>query len=218
MALSITTTKRAASDTKAKILLYGDSGVGKTVLCATAPKPLIISAEEGLLSLADQDVPCIEVKEFNDLPKAYLLAVSQKDIETICLDSISDVAEVVLAQYKSEEKDPRKAYGRMADDVIEFVKGLRKVNKHIIIVAKQEMQKDEYTGKMTYVPSAPGRVFAVQMPYLMDLVLCLRIAKGGERYIQTQPDITYSAKDRSGKLKPKEKADLNHVINVIKGN
>lgn len=215
--LQITSTKYVGKKSKIKGVIYGRSGAGKTVLCSTAPNPLIISAEAGLMSLADKDVPVIEIKKFSDLAKAYKLAISEPGIETICLDSISDVAEVVLAEYKTEEKDPRKAYGRMAEDVIQFVKTFREMDKHIFIVAKEEANKDESTGKITYVPSAPGRVFAVQIPYLMDLVLCLRINKGGERYLQTQPDLYYDAKDRSGKLARKEKPDLTHIINTIKG-
>ena len=38
-----------------KMMVYGASGVGKTRLTTTCPNPIIISAEKGLLSLADYD-------------------------------------------------------------------------------------------------------------------------------------------------------------------
>ena len=51
MALKFTTTNQAAQLHGVKALVYGPSGAGKTTLCATAPAPIIISAEAGLLSL-----------------------------------------------------------------------------------------------------------------------------------------------------------------------
>jgi hypothetical protein len=54
-----------------KILVYGAAGAGKTRLIGTAKDPLIISAESGLLSLRDIDVPYIEVKTLADVQDAY---------------------------------------------------------------------------------------------------------------------------------------------------
>ena len=54
-----------------KCIIFGGPGVGKTRSIATAPKPIIISAEEGLLSLMEVDVPFIEVKSLDDLNEAY---------------------------------------------------------------------------------------------------------------------------------------------------
>ena len=39
---------------KIKALVYGASGVGKTTFGATAPNPIFLSAEGGLLSVADK--------------------------------------------------------------------------------------------------------------------------------------------------------------------
>lgn len=54
-----------------KCIVYGGAGVGKTRLCATAPRPIIISAEEGLLSLSDVDCAFVEIKSLKDLDDAY---------------------------------------------------------------------------------------------------------------------------------------------------
>ena len=50
-----------------KMLVYGASGSGKTTLIKTANNPIIISSESGLLSLADCDIPVIEIKTEADL-------------------------------------------------------------------------------------------------------------------------------------------------------
>ena len=59
MKVNIKSTKDIALDHGIKCVVYGFSGVGKTVLCSTAPKPIVLSAESGLLSLSKVDIPYI---------------------------------------------------------------------------------------------------------------------------------------------------------------
>ena len=70
MAIKITSTKDYGVD-GVKIMVSGPAGIGKTVLCSTAPNPIIISAESGLLSLSDIDISVIEVKTVEDVMDAY---------------------------------------------------------------------------------------------------------------------------------------------------
>ena len=72
--------------------------MGKTILCSTAPNPIIISAEKGLLSIADKDIPILEITSISELQQAFNI-VKKGAWETVCLDSISEIAEVVLAEY-----------------------------------------------------------------------------------------------------------------------
>ena len=61
MAIKFSSTKQTVEHINC--LVYGEAGIGKTTLCATAPSPLIISAEAGLLSLKKHDIPVYEIKE-----------------------------------------------------------------------------------------------------------------------------------------------------------
>ena len=75
--MKIKTTK-GASTTFLDILVYGQSGVGKTRAISTLPgKVLILSAEEGTLSLSDFDIDMVEVKTYKDVIGA-LNAVEKK--------------------------------------------------------------------------------------------------------------------------------------------
>ena len=51
MALQWTTSSRQNLEQGVKVLTWAESGMGKTTLCATAPRPVILSAESGLLAL-----------------------------------------------------------------------------------------------------------------------------------------------------------------------
>jgi ABC-type ATPase involved in cell division len=104
MAINLTSTKTVQTD-GIKILCYGQSGAGKTSLIPTLPNPVILSAEAGLLSISGHDIPFIEVKDMATLREAYAWAKTC-EFETICLDSISEIAEVCLATEKKRQQRP----------------------------------------------------------------------------------------------------------------
>lgn len=207
-----------------KILVHGQAGIGKTCLCASLPDPIIISAESGLLSLASLDIPVIEIKTLDDLGEAHdWLAGSDeaKKYKSICLDSISEIAEVVLTDEKNKEKDPRKAYGNMQDVMTDVIRAFRDLSgRNIYFSAKQERVQDE-SGRLLFGPSMPGQKLAQQIPYLFDEVFSYQVVKDTNgvptRMLLTQPDGISVAKDRSGKLDMFEAPDLGAIINKIKG-
>lgn len=223
MAIKITTAAQAAALHGVKILCYGRAGMGKTTLCATAPTPIILSAEAGLLSLRKYDIPVIEIKTIDDLQDAYQWATESAEaahFETICLDSLSEIAEVVLSNAKRTSKDPRQAYGELIERMGVTVRAFRDLSgKHVYMSAKQESIKDETAGTTTYGPSMPGSKLGGQLPYMFDEVLRLTVGRtpdGTEyRYLQTRPDFQSEAKDRSGALAAMEEPNLTTVINKI---
>jgi len=93
-------------------LIYGKSGVGKTTLAATAPNPLIIDTEGGTLSLADQEIDMVSVRNMEEL-EDVLKKLKRKrgdKYETIIIDSGSELAEIVLLDLKETHKDKRLAH------------------------------------------------------------------------------------------------------------
>jgi hypothetical protein len=221
------------------MLCYAESGVGKTALCATAPTPILISAESGLLSLAEHnlekihgvaapgvsyDIPVITVSSVEDLNEAYawlLNSAESKPFETVCVDSLTEIGEVVLARAKSMTKDPRQAYGELIEKMTILVKGFRDLpGRNVYMSAKVEPLRDELTGITKYSPAMPGSKLGPQLPYLFDEVFRLAVGVDKEtnapfRYIQTQPDLQFICKDRSGSLEPWEAPNLTTIINKI---
>ena len=98
MAINLKNTNEAAGN-GLKVLVYGQAGAGKTHLIRTLPDPIILSAEGGLLSLQDCNIPYVEVNGIGELGEVYQwLAQSDeaKRYKSVALDSISEIAEVVL--------------------------------------------------------------------------------------------------------------------------
>src|SRR5512140_3187219 len=85
---------KAASTTqgKLKMVVYGNSGVGKTVFASTAPKPLFLSVEAGLLSIAHKDIDVVEINSTEDLNGAFdLLKNGKHQYESVVLDSLTEM-------------------------------------------------------------------------------------------------------------------------------
>lgn len=211
-----------------KVVVYGDSGVGKTVLCATAPNPLIISAEKGLLSLAGYDIPYIEIRSINDVGEAYNFITKSADAkkyQTICVDSISELTETCLVDIKKQlisesdsgKIDARQAYGKVAESVGAMIRRFRDLTDHdVIFTSKMKRVEDSEGNPVRYEPYLPGRVLPFNLPYLVDEVFCMKINRGGDRVLQTAADRKFIAKDRSGKLAPEEQPDLVKIFNKIR--
>lgn len=206
-----------------KMLVYSLAGRGKTTLCGTCPKPIVLSAESGMLALARMHVPYLEVRTMTDLREYFQWFKSSQEprqhFETICLDSISEIGEVVLSASKAKVKDGRMAYGEMIEDMTKLVKEFRDLQGyHVYMSAKQERLKNEATGVVLNQPMMPGQKLGQAMPYFPDLVMQLDIdGPIGDTYrlLRTQPDFMNDAKDRSGVLDPIEEPHLGKIIAKI---
>jgi hypothetical protein len=239
--MEFTTANEATDVGGVKALVHGGSGVGKTVLMATMPQPILISAESGLLSLRrtnlqrlidqgffavgtlDMDVKVIKVSNVDDLTAAHTWCAQHawsNGFRSVGLDSISEIMEQVLSNAKKQVKDPRQAYGELIEKGQMLVRAFRDLpGLNVCVAAKQEPAKDELSGVTRYGPSVPGSKLGPSLPYFFDEVFALRINKdqngNSYRFLQTQPDLQYEAKDRSGMLAPMEYPHLGAVFSKV---
>lgn len=216
--MKIKTTK-GASTTFLDILVYGQSGVGKTRAISTLPgKVLILSAEEGTLSLSDFDIDMVEVKTYKDVIGA-LNAVEKKikaggfEYQWLALDSLSEIAEKCLAKELDECADGRMAYGHMKTLIVDMVRQLRDMPIHTYMIAKVAESGPQK------VPGFPGQKLQWELPHHFDEVLAMHSIIDGEgvegRVFQANATTEFLAKDRSGKLDKLERADLKAITEKI---
>jgi phage nucleotide-binding protein len=223
MAINLQSTKTATAR-GVKYLIYGASGAGKTRLIPTLPDPIILSAEAGLMSIQDADLPYIEISNMDTLREAFAWLTDSneaKQFQSVALDSISEIAEVCLAHEKAIAKDPRQAYGEMQTTMAEAIRSFRDLpGRHVLFTAKLEKSQDEM-GRMLYAPSMPGNKTGQALPYYFDIVAAMRVEKDGDGAIQRalmlESDGLWQAKDRSGKLDAWESPDLGALIAKIGG-
>lgn len=238
MSLVFTMSSDVVNSSGVKMLVYSEAGMGKTVLTATLPSPVLISAESGMLSLKKKNlerlfgignpsitynVPTIIIQNIDQLSECYEWVSKSneaKQFQSVALDSITEIAEVVLNNAKRQVKDPRQAYGELLEKMETTLKKFRDLqSKHVYMSSKLEPIKDEATGIIKYGPMMPGSKLGPKLPYLFDEVFRLGVNKSpnGEsyRFLQTQPDLQYICKDRSGALRMLEPAHLWQIIETI---
>lgn len=205
-----------------KMLVYGQAGAGKTTLVSTLPDVIVLSAEGGLLSITQHDLPFIEIRSIDDMTEAWswlMQSDEAKHYQSVALDSISEIGEVVLNAERKKTKDPRQAYGAMQEVMADMIRSFRDLpGRHVYFSAKLEKQQDEM-GRLLYFPSMPGNKTAQSLPYFFDEVLALRVEKDAEgvtqRALMCDSDGAWVAKDRSGRLDAWESPDLGAIIDKI---
>ena len=169
-------------------------------------------------------MPYIEVKTLTDLHDAYAWLTGSdeaKQFQSVAIDSLSEIAEVVLSSELKNNKDGRAAYGELNTKMTELIRAFRDLpGKHVYMSAKLEKSQDEM-GRMLYNAAMPGKSLTQGLPYFTDLVMALRVERDADgnahRALLTDSDGLWQAKDRSGKLAQWEAPDLGAIIAKIGG-
>jgi len=224
--MDITSTKGYGTGTTTG-LVSGPTGAGKTYLARTCPgRTLIISAEAGLLSLRDVAIDVKEIGSIADLKEAWAyLHKGGHGYEWVYIDSLSEIAERSLfewSEYEERQDKPNgmRAYGNMAKQMIGLTKAFRDLPYNVWFSAQQS-REDCDDGIPRMAATVPGKMFQQKLPYLFDEVLVMHVGRDDNgkpvRWLQTDRDQNYDAKDRSGALNLQEPADLGIIHRKIMG-
>lgn len=191
-----------------KAVVYGPPGVGKTPLIATAPNPILLCCEPGLLSMRNSNVPTYladtnaKVEEFF----AWLFGSREADkFDTVGIDSVTFWAERVAVEESSKlsqsgnKVDGKAAYGAMARRVYEQLYKLYLMpRKHAYLICKQTYIEIQGVNQLN--PAFPGKELNKSVPYLYDYVLYMNkfiIPGVGERIaLKTRGDMGIIARSR----------------------
>lgn len=212
MALEIKSAKNVNQDARIKMLVYGDSGVGKTVFSGGFPKPFVIASEEGLLSIAGKDVDYVSVTRWEQIEEIYLHLLkteSRKKYQSVIVDSFTTLQQIALGyvlEQNGRQFPEQRDWGMLLELMRRFFRQMADLPYHIVFICLAGTEKDELTGIISEKPAIVGRM-AAEAPAYVDIVMHLTVEmsrKGGEttvtRFGIFQPSSRALAKDRSGKL------------------
>lgn len=207
----------------AKCVAYGPPGAGKTPLMKTAPRPVLCVTEPGMLSMRDaHDIPAWEAYTPAAIAEFFKWAKESneaRNFDTICVDSASQMAEIILKEELLRNKDGRKAYGEMARKVMDYLNDLYYMpQKHVYLIAKQG-NFDE-GGVQVTKPYFPGQDLNVRVPHMFDEILHIALVNIPAQPkpvtgIRSTPTFNIMARDRSGNLAEIEPPHLGNLFNKI---
>lgn len=203
------------------ILIYGDSGIGKSTDVANAfRKAAWILTEPGGLDPATRCLeyephPVYELfdvkqpeKEFNTLLNSTIIPKAESgEIRVVVLDTASEIADRIITSWIDKGMDTRQAYGKIVGEVLTPIRRLISLTPQgvwfICICHEIGPEKEEKTGNLLRGgPLMPGKRLPRQLPPKFNLVLRAAVSSDiGEetRVYRCNPtDPHFIMKDREG--------------------
>lgn len=172
------------------LLVYGESGIGKTVLCGTAADYeltaplLIVDCEGGTASLSKRkNVDVKHARTLIDVQTIFneLFMHNEGWYNTVAVDSLTDIQDVdmryIMKETKANAKNPEnvdidvpspREYGKSRTHMRTIVRGFRDLPMNTIITCLDAEIREE--GKPTRIrPNLPGKLQG-EIPGFMDVV------------------------------------------------
>jgi len=182
----------------ARVLIYGNPGIGKSTLALSAPKPVLLDFDGGIHRVNGAHLcPTLQVQNYDQVLEA--LNEDLSGFETIIIDTVGK-----MLDYMSEyiiRKNPKAAkydgslslqgYGTRKQMFVEFLTRVSMMNKNVVFVAHEREDKD---GEQKFVRPEIGGSSAGDLIKELDLVGYVK-AIGKERTIFWNPQEGFYAKN-----------------------
>ena len=198
-----------------KAVIYGPAGSGKTPIINTAPRPLLLAVEPGLLSMRTSTVKtwlAPDTKRIDEFFNWFFNSAEAKNFDTLAIDSSSQMCDIALQEAKKTERHGLQQYGKMAEYVEPYMRRLYFLpEKHMYLIAKEETQDSGMRR-----PYYPGKQLPVSIPHLYDCIL--RVAKvsipnvGETTAFQCNGSYDVLARNRTGTLDTFEPPDFSALV------
>lgn len=144
--MTIQIKKFEPTEHKLKALIYGNPKTWKTTFAGTAPKPLFICAENGLLSIANKAPDFVEIKTLQELKDLYKwLRDTKPDYDTIVIDSLSEISKIIkdnLTNSGSKQMILRDR-GVFSEEMMQAVRQIIALPYHVIAIVHTKEVLDE---------------------------------------------------------------------------
>lgn len=203
-----------------KALIYGPPGSAKTPLITTAPRPVMLATEAGMLSMKGSNVPTWQAftpARIDEFFKWLFNSAESKNFDTVAIDSAPQMADIYLqASLNGTSSSGKKvhglaAYGEMATAVMDHLRPLYYMQqKHTYVICKETEVSNMKR------PYFPGQQLNVDVPHLYDFVLHLGIknvpSMGQTLAFQCNQTYDVLARNRTGNLNDYEAPNFSQLV------
>lgn len=187
--------KAKAASKRAKLFLWGDSGVGKTMLALQFPNPVVLDFERGTSAYGeDYEFDVLRTTDVGEGFQAVRwLLTHEHDYRTLVIDPITVFWEAILAKWQAiylDKKTHSKSHhgdfyelqpadwGRPKAEIKAFLRLVLSLDMNVVVTARE---KANYVEKGRFIEKQ-GSTFDGErtLPYMFDTVLSL--ARQGHEY------------------------------------
>ena len=199
-----------------KLLLYWDQKKWKTTLAYTAPNPLWLCSEQGLLSVAEKasvtgNFPKYrKIETLTDLKEIYAELRDDKDhqFDTIIIDSLSEIAKVIKDNLTNcgESKMTIQLRGNYAEEVMQTIRQIVNLDYHVIVIVHSKEMTDD-SGNVVFYNIAVDWAAKNEIPRYFDTIAYCYIDKDWVYRVNIAGNNKTICGDRSNKI-PKENTPL----------
>lgn len=218
----------STNNKRLNLLVHARPGAGKTRFSGTAFKtgrfkPLILSAESGLLCLEklrkepgyehvrEKGFPFVKIEKFEDIDEVRkFIRFGKHAYDTVILDSLTEIQQVCMDKILREERIEKariQDWGTLNQRMVSMIRDFRDMEINLIVTALTDTITDEETGGLMFSPLVQGKLRDTLAGYFDEVFMMQNKEVKGEdgkptvkHFMQTQGTHKVLAKDRSGKL------------------
>lgn len=200
-------------------IVFGPAKSGKTRLIPTLENPIICSTDSGLASIRGFNHACVECNNWNEVASFNEWATSdsaeRNQFKEIVYDDLTEMAGLYLVMALAANKDGRKAYGQMGEEMMYFFREMRKLKQQTVVLLSKEERIQNEKGELLYSPMLPGQALQPLVPYMFGQIYHMEAwtAPDGvvHEVLRCKRNNQIEAGDRSGKLGEIEFANLGEI-------
>ena len=185
----------------------------------TCNAPVVCDTDGGLASIREHTIPFKQCRSYDEVTefKNWLNSAEARQFKTAVFDDFSEICAMYLKKALSTTKDGRQAYGAMSDEMMAFLRSIRDITTHTVVLICKEDRIQNQNMALVYAPMVPGKAMQPMLPYLIGQVYRMETytdQASNQTYpvIRCQKNDYCEAKDRSGKLAEIESAHLGNII------
>ena len=184
------------------MLIYGQSGVGKTSLASCSPNAILLDLDHGLQRVDKQyQCPSVQVSNYEEIVE-LINSEDVKGFDTIVIDTFEKFVECMFDYLASQNSKLRNyngqpsqaGWGQIKTTSKKLISDLLKMNKNLILISHD--REDKNGDEIVVRPDISG-ASGKDLIKVIDLVGYMSI-KGGKRTICFEPHDNFIAKNSLG--------------------
>lgn len=181
MKFKLQTAKDMIKNAPIKILLYADSGIGKTTLAVTAPKPIVILTELQAIpsiNLSNPDaaiVHCSSLQEVRNV-LSFIKTKNDNQFETLVIDSLTEtqrmIKDEIISTKDADKRDnfSMRDWGILADKTRSLIRLLRDLPINVVCTALMDNATDDDGSKRILYPKFEGQRTGKEIAQWFNLI------------------------------------------------